>query len=81
MPITGPWLDVERTRTLAEDVFIHRSGIPDDWNHWPDRSTVGIPNYYAWVYTALGQAALQDDEQELRFEYEERLIAWQTLGR
>ncbi len=80
IPVTGAWLDVERTRTLVEEVFLHRTGIPDEWSHWPDRSTVGIPSYYAWVFAALAQSALQSGEDEQRRAYEERLIAWQTLG-
>ena len=78
--ITGPWLDVERTKTLAEEVFVHRTGIPDEWNHWPDRSTLGIPSYYAWVFAALAQSALQTEDDDLRMVYEDRLIAWQTLA-
>ena len=77
--VTGPWLDVERTRTLAEDVFVHRTGIPDEWSHWPDRSTIGIPSYYAWVFAALAQGALQSGDDDLRLAYEDRLIAWQLL--
>ena len=80
IPVTGPWLDVERTTTLVERVFMHRSGIPDAWPHWPDRSTIGIPNYYAWVYAALAQVALQEGDDELQSRYEERLTAWQGLG-
>ena len=79
--VTGLWLDVERTRTLADEVFVHRSGIPDEWEHWPDRSTVGIPNYYSWVFVALTQSTLQAGDQELSARYQDRAIAWQTLGR
>ena len=79
--VTGLWLDVERTRTLADEVFVHRSGIPDEWEHWPDRSTVGIPNYYSWVFVALTQSTLQAGDQELGARYQDRAIAWQTLGR
>ncbi len=80
LPITGPWLDIERTRTLAEEVFVHRTGIPDEWSHWPDRSTIGIPNYYSWVYTALAQGGLQTSDEELMSRSEERLIAWRILS-
>ena len=80
IPVTGAWLDPERTQTLAEEVFLHRTGIPDEWNHWPDRSTIGIPTYYAWVFAALAQSAIQSGDDEQRRVYEERLIAWQTLG-
>ena len=80
MPVTGPWLDEERTRTLVDNVFVHRGGIPDEWAHWPDRSTIGIPNYYAWAYAALVQAAIQRDDESSAALYEARLIAWQALA-
>jgi hypothetical protein len=80
VPVTGLWLDEERTRTLVDDVFMHRGGIPDGWSHWPDRSTVGIPHYYAWAYAALIQSA-QEADPETAARYEERLIAWQALTR
>ena len=80
IPVTGPRLDVERTRILVEEVFVHRTGIPDEWNHWPDRSTIGIPNYYAWVFAALAQSALQSGDDDVRATYEERWVAWQRLG-
>src|SRR5690606_36357152 len=44
---TGAYVNVPRTRTLLNEVFVHRSGLPD-WDHWPDHATIGIPNYYAW---------------------------------
>ena len=79
--ILGPWLHIERTAVLADRVYIHRSGIPDDWTHWPDRSTIGIPNYYAWAYYALYQHAVRegapiDRVEELRSRYD----AWRLLG-
>ncbi len=78
--VIGPWVDVPRTRTLAEDVFMHRTGIPDEWDHWPDHSTIGIPNYYAWVYYALAQAAaIQGDAQAVE-RFTERAEAWSLLG-
>jgi hypothetical protein len=80
LPVTGPWLDAERTRVLAQEVFIHRTGIPDEWKHWPDRSTIGIPNYYAWVFAALAQGALQTGDEGLQTAYEDRLIAWRILS-
>ena len=78
--LVGPWVSLERTRRLAEDVFIHRSGIPDGWSHWPDPSTIGIPNYYAWVYYALAQsAALRGNGAEVE-RFTERGEAWALLG-
>ena len=60
--VVGPWVDVVRTRTLAHDVFIHRSGLPE-WEEWKDKSTIGIPNYYSWLYRALLEHARQTGDQ------------------
>ena len=79
--VVGPWVDMERTRLLAEQVFIHRSGIPDEWEYWPDWSTLGIPNYYAWVYYALYLDADQRGDAAARQRYQERFAAWNRLGR
>jgi hypothetical protein len=79
-PVTGNWVDVPRTRTLMDDVFIHRSGIPDEWAFWPDRSTLGIPSYYAWGYIALAQAALQTGDQAALDRYQQRAEAWSALA-
>ncbi len=78
--VIGPWVDVPRTRRLAEEVFIHRTGIPDAWDHWPDHSTLGIPNYYAWVYYALAQAAAIEGDSESLERFTERAEAWSLLG-
>jgi hypothetical protein len=53
-PMLGTFVDVDRSRTLAEQVFIYRDKL--DWAHWPDDSTRGIPTYYAWVYLAVAQS-------------------------
>ena len=79
-PVVGDWVDVPRTRALLEEVFQHRTGIPDEWSHWPDEATVGIPNYYAWAYLALTQAALQAGDEEAVARYQERTEAWTALG-
>ena len=62
--IIGGWVDLPRTLTLLEQVFVHRTGLPDEWTHWPDLATIGIPNYYAWSYLALAQAASQNADDE-----------------
>jgi len=80
-PVTGNWVDVGRTTKLLEEVFVHRTGIPDDWSHWPDHSTVGIPNYYAWGYLALFQAAANSGDNEGLERWRERAEAWSELGR
>lgn len=78
--VVGPWIDVERTRVLAEEVFVHRGGIPDEWEYWPDISTVGIPNYYAWVYYGLYGVAQQRGDEEAQAAMRERFGAWTTLA-
>jgi hypothetical protein len=52
---TGAWIDGPRTKALVDEVFVHRSGLPE-WDHWPDASTVSIPYQYAWAYYALAVA-------------------------
>ena len=77
--LVGPWVDVVRTRTLAYDVFIHRNGLPD-WPVWKDKSTIGIPRYYSWVYQALlTHAELAGDSDEAA-EYRALANAWAFLG-
>lgn len=78
--VVGPWLDAERTRVLAEDVFVHRGGLPDEWNYWPDGSTIGIPNYYAWVFLSLYQDALRQNDEEAAGRFADRWEAWTRLG-
>ena len=73
-------MDLPRTRILLDDVFVHRTGIPDDWTHWPDLATIGIPNYYAWSYLALTQAAIQNSDEEAIETYQARAEAWRLLG-
>ena len=50
------------------------------WERWPDHSTIGIPNYYAWAYYALAQVAMQagDDDRTDRFRQLGDL--WAVLG-
>jgi hypothetical protein len=79
IPVTGRYLAVERTETLADTVFMHRSEIPY-WDHWPDRSTLGIPNYYAWVYYALAQEAFQRGQEEPANRFRDIADAWTLLG-
>jgi hypothetical protein len=77
--VTGPAVNVPRTETLLQQVFVHRSGLPN-WDHWPDHSTIGIPNYYAWAYFALAQAAAQNDRQDVLEKYRGLGDLWATLG-
>ena len=78
--LLGTWLDTERTKLLADSVFSHHSGIPGEWEYWPDRSTRGIPRYYAWMYMSLWQdPALRADPERLA-EVEALQRAWEDLG-
>lgn len=79
-PVLGPWLNPERTQMLLENVFVHRSGLPDEWEFWPDHSTHGIPSYYSWPYLALYMNAALDEELELAGLWRERALVWSELG-
>ena len=79
LPVTGEFVDRERTSLLVDEVFMHRGGIPD-WDHWPDLATIGIPNYYSWVYLALVEAAVRAGDSEARDRYEVLAQQWQILG-
>ncbi|MDE2795536.1 MAG: DUF2723 domain-containing protein [Gemmatimonadota bacterium] len=78
--VLGAWLDIERTKRLADSVFVDHSGIPHDWDYWPDRSTRGIPRYYSWVYESLWQDPALRDDPERRAEVEALRRAWEDLA-
>jgi hypothetical protein len=78
--VTGNWLNEARTKLLMEEVFVHRGGIPHEWDHWPDIATLGIPNYYSWVYTALMEGANQSGDLEAADQYRIEAEAWLLLG-
>ncbi len=78
--VTGLWLDVERTRKLAWEVFQHRDGLPDAWAVWPYRAVLGVPSYYAWVHYSLYQAATEAGREEEALENMGRAEAWARLG-
>jgi hypothetical protein len=59
--LIGPYVDLNRSEALLTDVFVHRNGFPEEWGHWGDSATEGIPFYYGYshyglalVYEALG---------------------------
>ncbi len=79
-PVIGEWVNLTRTRTLLDEVFIHRSGLPDEWSHWPDHATIGIPSYYGWAYLALTQAAIQSENDAALDRYQERAEVWLSFG-
>jgi hypothetical protein len=51
--LIGAFVDLPRTEMLVSDVFLHRGGFPDEWNHWVDSATEGIPFYYAYTHYGL----------------------------
>ncbi|MSR35251.1 MAG: DUF2723 domain-containing protein [Gemmatimonadetes bacterium] len=77
--VTGPAVNVPRTEVLLQKVFVHHSGLPE-WDHWPDHSTIGIPNYYAWAYYALAQAAGQGNRQDALRQFSQLGDRWALLG-
>ena len=79
-PLLGAWVDIARTRLLADSVFEHHSGIPWEWDYWPDRSTRGIPNYYSWMYQALGLDRGLQADPEARAQLEGLRRAWVDLA-
>jgi hypothetical protein len=52
--VIGPWIDVPRTEMLLSEVFMHRGGLPEEWGHWADSATDGIPAYYGYTHMGLG---------------------------
>jgi hypothetical protein len=77
--VIGLYLDHERTRILAQDVFLHRTGLPDEWPRWPWRAVLGIPSYYSWVHYALYEwAASIEDQEEAEYQLG-RAEAWARL--
>jgi hypothetical protein len=78
--VTGIWMDEERTKTLASQVFVHRNGLPEGQELWPYRAVLGIPSYYSWVHYALYQAALADDRTREAEEDFALAEAWAKLA-
>jgi Protein O-mannosyl-transferase TMEM260-like len=78
--VTGSRLDAARTRTLVDHVFVQHTGVPDRWEHWPDRGTDAFPRFYAWTYLALAQEARQRGDREAQTRYVERANAWMALA-
>ena len=78
-PMFGNAIDLERTRTLLWDTFVHRDLI--DRDHWVDGSTRGIPTYYGWAHFALASAlSSMDGNQEEIDRNVERVEGWMALA-
>jgi hypothetical protein len=77
---TGRYLNLPRTEELLSEVFVHRTGIPDNWSHWVDEATSGIPYYYAFTHLAVTQANVVLGNEEAARQHMERVEAWSRLG-
>jgi hypothetical protein len=53
---TGPFMDVAKTDRLVSEVFRHRGGFPEEWGHWVDSASEGIPLYYGTTHYGLAEA-------------------------
>ena len=80
-PLLGPYMDLPRTDSLVWDVFMHRSGLPDEWSHWVDSATQGIPYYYAYTHLGAGQVHGMLGDTANFNRHMERVEAWSQLGR
>lgn len=78
-PMFGQQIDVERTRTLLWDTFVHRDLI--ERAHWVDGSTRGIPTYYGWAHFALATALSAEEGNDEEVERNiAQVDAWMSLA-
>jgi hypothetical protein len=80
LPATGRRVDLARTQLLLDEAFVRRPGVPDSWPHWPDRPSIGIPNFYSWAYLAAALGAQQVGDGASANRFVERSQAWTRLG-
>ena len=80
LQVAGGYIDLPRTDTLLWDVFVHRGGIPDDWEFWPEPSTTNIPWYYLYAHYAAYAAHTMLEQQEQADRHLERFEAWRELA-
>ena len=55
----GEWFDLDRNLTLVRDVYRYR-GLKDR-ELWQDRSTLGIPTQFQFMFVQLADAAAIDE--------------------
>jgi len=79
-PVLGSYVDLPMSDSLLWNVYMHRGGLPEEWEFWVDRSTQGIPFYYWHAHLGAAQAhsALGDSTAAAR--HIERMDAWLELG-
>ncbi|HUF11686.1 MAG TPA: DUF2723 domain-containing protein [Longimicrobiales bacterium] len=78
--VLGAYVDVAVSDSLLWGVYQHHTGLPDEWTHWVDASTQGVPFYYwhAHLAAAAGHAALGEEEAVLR--HQARMEEWSRLA-
>jgi hypothetical protein len=76
----GEFVDLPRSELLVNDVFIHRSNLPN-WDHWVDVATVNIPFYYWAVHAALAQLYQSIGNAPLAQKHVQAATGWQKLAR
>ncbi|HEX6940483.1 MAG TPA: DUF2723 domain-containing protein [Longimicrobiales bacterium] len=76
----GPYMDLPRTDSLLWNVFMHRGGIPDAWDHWVDFATQGIPFYYAYTHLGAAQVHAMRGDTAQANRHMERVEAWGALA-
>jgi hypothetical protein len=74
------FIDLPRTDSLLWDVFVHRGGIPDEWEFWPEPSTTNIPWYYVFGHYSAYATHLSAGNEEAAAAHLERFDAWRRLG-
>ena len=80
MQLPGDYVDLPRTDSLLWNVFVHRGGIPDEWEFWPEPSTTNIPFYYAYAHLAAYAAHVLKGEEDAAARHLQRVEAWRTLA-
>jgi len=78
--LMGPYIDLPRTDSLLLNVFIHRGGVPDEWDHWVDHATQGFPIYYAYMHFGAGQLHAALGDSVMAEEHLKRSKAWYDLA-
>jgi hypothetical protein len=77
--VPGGFIDLPRTDALLWDTYVHRGGIPDEWEFWPEPSTTNIPYYYLAAHYAAYAAHIVEGNQEDAARHLERVNAWNAL--
>jgi hypothetical protein len=78
--LTGAWVDIERTDTLAREIFRYR-GAPAAIDVWADAATRNIPPSYAWMHLALAQAHAARGDRAAAAPHYDRAQQWLDLAR